>query len=158
MVHAAMAKVKTISIGAKMVFDGFEVEAFLAGHVIGAAMFHVQFSATAASVLYTGDYNTTADRHLSAANMVPKLRPTLLITESTYATTIRASKRNRELHFLRQVHRCIRRGGRVLIPVFALGRVQELCLLLDSYWERMKDELGSVPIYHSAGTNIDNLS
>ena len=39
-------------------------------------------------------------------------------------------------------------GGKVLIPVFALGRAQELCLLLDSYWERMNL---SAPIYFSAG-------
>lgn len=37
----------------------------------------------------------------------------------------------------------------VLIPVFALGRAQELCILLDAYWERMN--LGHVPIYFTAG-------
>jgi len=36
----------------------------------------------------------------------------------------------------------------VLIPVFALGRAQELCILLDTYWERMNLK---VPIYFSAG-------
>lgn len=36
----------------------------------------------------------------------------------------------------------------VLIPVFALGRVQELCILLESYWERLGLK---VPIYCSAG-------
>jgi hypothetical protein len=36
----------------------------------------------------------------------------------------------------------------VLIPVFALGRAQELCILLDTYWERMNL---TVPIYFSAG-------
>ena len=39
-------------------------------------------------------------------------------------------------------------GGKVLIPVFALGRAQELCILIDSYWERMNLK---VPIYFSAG-------
>ncbi len=36
----------------------------------------------------------------------------------------------------------------MLIPVFALGRAQELCILLDSYWDRMNLR---VPIYFSAG-------
>lgn len=36
----------------------------------------------------------------------------------------------------------------VLIPVFALGRAQELCILLETYWERMNL---TVPIYFSAG-------
>ena len=46
------------------------------------------------------------------------------------------------------MHECVSNGGKVLIPVFALGRAQELCLLLDSYWERMNL---SSPIYFSAG-------
>ena len=36
----------------------------------------------------------------------------------------------------------------VLIPVFALGRAQELCILLESYWERMNL---NIPIYFSLG-------
>mmetsp|Transcript_38968 Transcript_38968/g.63137 ORF Transcript_38968/g.63137 Transcript_38968/m.63137 type:complete len:395 (+) Transcript_38968:3-1187(+) len=99
------------------------------------------------SVVYTGDYNMTPDRHLGAA-WIDKLRPDVLITETTYATTIRDSKRARERDFLKQVHDCVEKGGKVLIPVFALGRAQELCILLDTYWERMSLK---VPIYFSAG-------
>ena len=40
------------------------------------------------------------------------------------------------------------RGGKVLIPVFALGRAQELCILLETYWERMNLK---VPIYFAVG-------
>ncbi|KAK2445995.1 cleavage and polyadenylation specificity factor 73-I [Trifolium repens] len=47
-----------------------------------------------------------------------------------------------------QVHKCVSGGGKVLIPTFALGRAQELCLLLDDYWERMNLK---VPIYLSVG-------
>ena len=56
------------------------------------------------SVLYTGDFNTTPDRHLGPAHLPPALRPDLLITESTYANTVRESKRSREREFLMQVH------------------------------------------------------
>ena len=55
---------------------------------------------------------------------IDKCRPDLLITESTYATTIRDSKRCRERDFLKKVHDCVEKGGKVLIPVFALGRAQ----------------------------------
>ena len=54
------------------------------------------------SIVYTGDYNMTPDRHLGAA-WIDKCRPDLLITESTYATTIRDSKRCRERDFLKKV-------------------------------------------------------
>ena len=39
------------------------------------------------------------------------------------------------------------RGGRVLMPVFALGRAQELLLILDEYWEANPD-LHQFPIYY----------
>ena len=138
-------------------------------------MFHIRVGH--ASVVYTGDYNMTPDRHLGAA-WIDKVRPDVLITESTYATTIRDSKRARERDFLKKVHECVAQNGKVgpgtrpclwgfffslrmltclpwratsnqvLIPVFALGRAQELCILLDTYWERMNLK---VPIYFSAG-------
>jgi len=72
-------------------------------------------------VLYTGDYNSNADRHLGSA-WAPKCKPDLLISESTYATTIRLSKRQREKDFLAKVSEVFKRKGKVLIPVFALGR------------------------------------
>lgn len=43
---------------------------------------------------------------------------------------------------------CIIYTYQVLIPVFALGRAQELCILLETYWDRMNLK---VPIYFSAG-------
>lgn len=93
--------------------------AYYAGHVLGACMFYVECNGE--SVVYTGDYNMTADRHLGAA-WIDKLRPDVVLTETTYATTIRDSKRSREREFLRQVHQTLDKGGKVLIPVFALGR------------------------------------
>lgn len=89
----------------------------------------------------------TPDRHLGSA-WIDNCKPDLLITESTYATTIRDSKRCRERDFLLKIHDCIEKGGKVLIPVFALGRAQELCILLETYWERMSL---NVPIYFAVG-------
>lgn len=45
------------------------------------------------------------------------------------------------------------KGGKVLVPVFALGRAQELLILIESYWDRMTD-LHSVPLYFSAGLTV----
>ena len=41
------------------------------------------------------------------------------------------------------------RGGRCLVPVFALGRAQELLLILDELWAA-KPELQHIPIYFSS--------
>uniref|UniRef100_A0A915HRK4 Integrator complex subunit 11 n=1 Tax=Romanomermis culicivorax TaxID=13658 RepID=A0A915HRK4_ROMCU len=121
------------------------IKAYYAGHVLGAAMFEIRVGSE--SVVYTGDFNMTPDRHLGAAE-IDRTCPDLLISESTYATTIRDSKRARERDFLKKVHDCVDKGGKVLIPTFALGRAQELCILLESYWERMNLK---IPIYFTMG-------
>ncbi len=41
-----------------------------------------------------------------------------------------------------QVHDCVAKGGKVLIPVFAVGRAQELLLMLEEYWERLGLQVG----------------
>lgn len=125
-----------------------QIRGYYAGHVLGAAMFYAKVGDTA--IVYTGDYNMTPDRHLGAAQ-IDRLQLDLLITESTYATTVRDSKYGREREFLKAVHDCVAGGGKVLIPTFALGRAQELCMLLDDYWERMNLK---IPIYFSSGLTI----
>lgn len=142
-----MKKVTCIDLSQEVLIeDSIRVKAYYAGHVLGAAMFHVQVGEE--SVLYTGDYNMTADRHLGGA-IVDRCEPDVLITESTYAATIRDSKRARERDFLKQVHLCVANGGKVLVPTFALGRVQELCILIDAYWTR--SGLGDIPVYFTGG-------
>ena len=141
-----MKKVVAVTLHQSVMVDGqLEIKAYYAGHVLGAAMFWIHVGSQ--SVVYTGDYNMTPDRHLGAA-WIDKCRPDLLISESTYATTIRDSKRCRERDFLKKIHECVDRGGKVLIPVFALGRAQELCILLETYWERMNLK---VPVYFAVG-------
>ncbi|XP_068195603.1 integrator complex subunit 11 [Antennarius striatus] len=146
MIKDCMKKVVPLNLHQTVqVDDELEIKAYYAGHVLGAAM--VQIKVGSESVVYTGDYNMTPDRHLGAA-WIDKCRPDILISESTYATTIRDSKRCRERDFLKKVHESIERGGKVLIPVFALGRAQELCILLETFWERMNLK---APIYFSTG-------
>lgn len=146
MIKNCMRKVEIVGLHQVVhVDDELSIKAYYAGHVLGAAMFKI--SVGDESVLYTGDFNMTPDRHLGAA-WADRCKPTVLISESTYATTIRDSKRSRERDFLKKIHRCVENGGKVLIPVFALGRAQELCILLEQYWDRMKL---NVPIYFTAG-------
>lgn len=66
---------ETIHVGEELSFT-----AFYAGHVLGAIMVYAHCGGQ--SVVFSGDFNTTADRHLGAAS-IPRLRPNVLITEST---------------------------------------------------------------------------
>lgn len=148
MVQQSMARVTGVSLLETVKVAPFlEIKPYYAGHVLGAAMFLIRETKHGHSVLYTGDYNTTPDRHLGAA-WVDRCLPDVIITESTYATMTRISKRARETTLLQNILRCVQNQGKVLIPVFALGRAQELCILLETYWERMQLQ---IPIYFTAG-------
>ncbi|KAK9172501.1 Beta-Casp domain protein [Cryptosporidium meleagridis] len=134
-VWSCMEKVKAVQLHQTINISGIKITPYYAGHVLGASMFHVQVNDE--SIVYTGDFNMVRDRHLGPA-LIPKLLPSLLISESTYATYIRPSRRSTERTFCEMVYSCLKRGGKVLIPVFAIGRAQELCILLEIYWRRMQ--------------------
>ncbi|KIK44794.1 hypothetical protein CY34DRAFT_802370 [Suillus luteus UH-Slu-Lm8-n1] len=117
-----------------------------AGHVLGACMFLIDIAGL--KILYTGDYSREEDRHLVKAE-VPPVRPDVLIVESTYGVQSLEGRDEKELRFTSLVHSIIRRGGHVLLPTFALGRAQELLLILDEYWKKHPD-LHNVPIYYAS--------
>lgn len=99
-------------------------------------------------ILYTGDYSREEDRHLVKAE-VPPIRPDVLIVESTFGVQTLEGREEKELRFTNLVHNIIRRGGHVLLPTFALGRAQELLLILDEYWKKHPD-LHNVPVYYAS--------
>ncbi|KAL6131787.1 hypothetical protein ACLB2K_070160 [Fragaria x ananassa] len=103
------------------------------------------------SVLYTGDYSREEDRHLRAAE-TPHLSPHVCIVESTYGVQHHQPRNIREKRLTeanQAIHAALSRGGRVLIPAFALGCAQELLLILDEYWEN-HPELQNIPIYYAS--------
>lgn len=82
MIKNCMKKVKTVDIHQSIMVNGdLEIRPYYAGHVLGAAMFYARVGQE--SVVYSGDYNMTPDRHLGAA-WIDKVRPNILITETTY--------------------------------------------------------------------------
>jgi len=142
---------QTVDLG-----GGLRVTAHRAGHVLGAAMFTVEIGG--ARVLYTGDYSRAADRHLGAADLPPpSLRPDAVIVEATYGVSRHLPREVRERRLIDRVAGTVLGGGRVLLPIVALGRAQELLLLLEEHW-RDHPELHGVPIYQASGLARKALS
>jgi len=125
---------------------GVSFTPYHAGHVLGACMFLIDIAGL--KILYTGDYSREEDRHLVKAEL-PPIRPDVLIVESTYGVQSSESREEKEERFTTLVHSIIRREGHVLLPSFALGRAQELLLILDEYWKQHPD-LHNVPIYYAS--------
>lgn len=145
-VNKTMARIEVVNYHAEVNVNGIKFRPFYAAHVLGGAMFMVEIAGV--RTLYTGDYSREEDRHLKAAE-IPPFRPDVLIIESTYGVQEHEGRRIREKRFTDRVARVVRGGGRVLMPVFALGRAQELLLILDEFWEANPD-LHHIPIYYAS--------
>merc|ERR1712093_456382 len=100
-----------------------------------------------ARILYTGDYSTEDDRHLITASVPNWGRPPdVMICESTFGVQNLPMREEKEEMFLSTIANIFKRGGRVLMPVFAVGNAQELLLILDEHWKSRPD-LQKFPIY-----------
>lgn len=139
-------RIETIDYHSTMEIEGIRFTAYHAGHVLGACMYLIEIGRL--RVLFTGDYSREEDRHLKVAE-VPPIKPDILITESTFGTATHEPRLEKEARMTNLIHSTILKGGRVLMPVFALGRAQELLLILEEYWAANED-LHNVNIYFAS--------
>jgi cleavage and polyadenylation specificity factor subunit 3 len=146
-VEAATARTEVVDFHQTIEVEGIKITAHRAGHVLGAAMFMIEIAGM--RLLYTGDYSRVADRHMPPADL-PSPPPHIVVVESTYGVSRHLPREERERRFVERVHTAVARGGRVLLPVVALGRAQELLLILEEYWAN-HPELHGVPIYQASG-------
>jgi Cft2 family RNA processing exonuclease len=97
------------------------------GHILGCCS--ILFDTPEGRVLFTGDYSL--DRQLTVEGMlVPRCRPHLVVSEATYGNRMHANRRAEEERLAATVAEVVAGGGKVLIPAFALGRAQEVILIL----------------------------
>ncbi len=127
--------------------SSIRITPYPAGHVLGAAMFLIEIAGL--RIFFTGDYSRELDRHLVSAEVPKGVKIDVLITESTYGIASHVPRLEREQALMKSITGVLNRGGRVLMPVFALGRAQELLLILDEYWSKHR-EFQHVPIYYAS--------
>lgn len=114
---------------------------YMAGHIAGASC--IYFQAKEGSVFYTGDYSLF-NQHTVGGLSIPKLRPDVIISEATYGNRLHANRESEELKLVEYVKEIINQGGKVLIPVFALGRSQEVLLILKKAFNKKQLPLTKV--------------
>ena len=103
-----------------------------AGHIVGSAM--IRISDGKDTLLYTGDMNLSETKLLNSADL-HNLKANILVMEGTRSGEFDISKPQKEniQEFIKIVKDTILAGGKVLIPSFAVGRGQEVLLILDDY-------------------------
>ncbi|KAH8892064.1 endoribonuclease YSH1 [Thozetella sp. PMI_491] len=127
--------------------SSIRITPYPAGHVLGAAMFLIEIAGL--KILFTGDYSREQDRHLVSAEVPRGVKIDVLITESTYGIASHVPRLEREQALMKSITGILNRGGRALLPVFALGRAQELFLILDEYWGK-HPAYQKYPIYYAS--------
>ncbi|MCG2788164.1 MAG: MBL fold metallo-hydrolase [Anaerolineae bacterium] len=124
------------------VAEGLAATFFPAGHIAGAAM--IGLESAEGNLLISGDISISPQRTVDGARP-PAFRPDAFIVESTYGGRLHANRAVQERKLVETVAQVTAAGGKVLIPAFALGRAQEILLILDEYQRR--GELPTVPVW-----------
>lgn len=109
------------------ILPGLTLTLYPAGHIAGAAC--VYLTSSEGSLFYSGDFSSFPQNTIEGA-MIPNLRPDVAIVESTYGDRLHANRQIEEDRLLDIVRECIEKKGKMLIPAFALGRAQEVLLIL----------------------------
>ena len=133
--------------------DELELTLFPAGHVCGAGGFEIKHQGK--SYFFTGDILFDDQRTLPGAQFPVERKYDAVVIETTRGETTREEGKTRQTEIDRLIttlKSTLERGGSVLIPVFALGRMQEILTILNEH--RKEGKLPSCPMF-GAGLGLD---
>ena len=117
-----------------------------AGHILGSAITHMHIGDGQHNFVYTGDFKFERSRLLEpAVSKFPRIES--LVMESTYGghEDVQPTRNDAEKELIKTIYHTLDRKGKILIPVFAVGRAQELMIVLDEYIRH--GIIDEVPIY-----------
>ncbi len=117
-----------------------------AGHIVGSAMAHLHIGDGKHNFVYTGDFKNEKSRLLEpSVSRFPRIES--MVMESTYGghEDVTPTRNTAEKELIKSIYSTLNGGGKVLIPVFAVGRAQEIMIVLEEYINHgiLKD----VPVY-----------
>ncbi len=113
-----------------------------ASHILGASMIHV--TTPAGEALFTGDYSVSSQRTVPGL-IRPKVSADIIISEATYGNRLHSNRKTAEEKLIRKVNEVVTEEGIVLIPAFAIGRAQEVLLILQ--WAMQNKRMPQLPVY-----------
>lgn len=117
-----------------------------AGHILGAAGILIEFNEQ--KIFYTGDINISTQSIMNGAELYDVKNINTLILESTYGSTDSSKLgtwESESLRFSKSINKILNEGGSVLVPVFALGKTQEILSVVHNMM--LKGKLVETDIY-----------
>jgi len=125
-IHSLHARFTAVDRHGTFRHRGIEVEFTPAGHIPGASMVLYRGEK---DVLFTGDLQTIPTHLVGGAE---PLECDVLVMESTYSGREHPDRRETERRFRDKVDETVQRGGKAIVPAFAVGRAQEVLMALAS--------------------------
>lgn len=116
--------------------DGIEMDFINAGHLLGSA--YARVCVAEQVILFGGDLGRFGRPVLPDPTLIEEAD--YLLVESTYGNRVHSADDEGE-QLARIVNETVQRGGRVIIPAFAVGRVEELL-----YWLRKLEDAKLIPV------------
>ncbi|MFH1391397.1 MAG: LAGLIDADG family homing endonuclease [Candidatus Diapherotrites archaeon] len=108
-----------------------------ASHILGSASVHLHIGEGAHNLVYSSDIKYGFTRLFNNVDSnYPRIET--LIVESTYGARddIQTQREESEAQFLKIIQETISQGGSILIPSFAVGRAQEVQLIIENFYRR----------------------
>lgn len=118
---------KTKQYGEEFYSNGYKICFYNAGHIPGSSMIHI--ARDNETLTYTGDFNLKDTLLQQGASTIMPPAQTL-ITESTYFGRNHVNRSDTESRFINSIKTTMKMGGHVIISAFAIGRTQEILMLL----------------------------
>lgn len=120
-----------------------------AGHILGSTM--TEFFCNGYRIVFSGDLGTSSN-HLRYWRTDDLAYPDVLICEGTYGGKNRKGREEVSRELIESIRAALERGGKVLLPIFAVGKTQEVLKILKDNWNK----LPNVDIYLE-GMSIETL-
>jgi putative mRNA 3-end processing factor len=125
----------TVAYGERWRLDGsdYELEFFNAGHIPGSSTTYLKKESEDISLFYTGDIRMAVTRLMKSASPVDFPAADILLIESTYYNKEHRDRKEMEHEFIDSIKETLDSGGNAIVPCFAVGRTQEVVMILHSY-------------------------
>ena len=144
-IEDCLSSVQTISPGSSLEIGNFKVTPYLAGHILGAYYYVVEGKKSGQVVVVSGDISNVKQQLVCNCDLPSGIMADMVILESTYGNVPTFPSRAKVYEDFLSIVKClIEEGKKILIPSFALGRAQEVLLLLETAMEQ--ESIPRVPV------------
>ncbi|MBN2050777.1 MAG: MBL fold metallo-hydrolase [Spirochaetales bacterium] len=142
----AMNQFVTVSYGREIfVQRDISCRFYDSGHILGSSIAYlsVKNNGTATDIAFTGDLGRKNKPIIRDPERIPT--PDYLVLESTYGDRLHEDTGTVMNHLAEVINRTAGRGGRVIIPAFAIERTQELIYYIHLLLDQKK--ISPIPVY-----------